>query len=214
MPVIGIHDVTYILLGPSGVYCFVVVLLRLLGLQLWLGVLLLGFRLNIGMTVVGFLLGLFEMFVVGFGLQFDIFAPMKHIRIHIFTILALINRHLLLSGFLLRVVAQPTILQMLVGVLPLLPLPHIMISIYRQFPPLLLVLVFLVLAHIQRLIVLSGQFLLGSEFVPDCLVDPGSAASPLDVGGVQTPHIGFVMGNGVLEGVFFRTGENAVVLDL
>ena len=70
----------------------------------------------------------------------------------------------------------------------------------------------LVLAHVQGLIVFSRQFLLGSEFVSDCLVDPGSTASPFDIGGIQTSHIGFVVGNCVLEGVFFRTGENTVVL--
>ena len=71
---------------------------------------------------------------------------------------------------------------------------------------------FLVLTHIQGLIVFSRQLLLGSEFISDCLVDPGSTASPFDIGGIQTSHIGFVVGNCVLEGVFFRTGENTVVL--
>ena len=70
----------------------------------------------------------------------------------------------------------------------------------------------LVLAHVQGLIVFSRQLLLGSEFVPHCLVDPGSTAGPFDIGCVQTPHIGFVVGDCVLEGVFLRTGENTVVL--
>ena len=97
------------------------------------------------------------MLVVGFGLQFDILAPMKHIRVHIFTVLALVNRNLLiLSSFPLGVVAEPTALQLLNFPLALLSFPHIMISIDRQFPSLLLVLMFLVLAHIQGLVVLSG----------------------------------------------------------
>ena len=91
-------------------------------------VLLFGF--DVGMTVVGFLLRLFQMFVIWFGLQFDILAPMKHIRIHIFTILALVNRNLLLlSSFFLGVVAESTALQMLDIPLAFLSLPHVMISI-------------------------------------------------------------------------------------
>ena len=91
-------------------------------------VLLFGF--DVGMTVVGFLLRLFQMFVVRLGLQFDILAPMKHIRIHIFTILALVNRNLLLlSSFFLGVVAESTALQMLDIPLAFLSLPHVMISI-------------------------------------------------------------------------------------
>jgi len=137
----------------------------------------------------------------------------QDIGIHIFAVLALIDGNLLLN-LLLRIVTHPAILQILMSRLFLPSFPHIMISIYGKLPPLLLVLMLLMLAHIERLVVLSGQLLLRPQLVPDRLVDPSPTACPLDIRGVETPHIGLIMRDCILEGVFFWAGEDPVLFNL
>ena len=69
------------------------------------------------------------------------------------------------------------------------------------------------LTHIQRLIVFSCQFLLSSKFVPHCLIYSCSASCAFDVGCIETAHIGFIIGDCVLERVFLWACENLVVLN-
>ena len=73
---------------------------------------------------------------------------------------------------------------------------------------------FFVFPHIQTHIVLPGQILLRPQFIPNSLVDSGSATRPLDISRVQTAHIGLVHSDSVLKGIFLWTGQYLLVLDL
>lgn len=99
--------------------------------------------------------------------------------------------------------ASSTVIKLAFGCL-LLPLRlERLVLTDGQHSPLLLVLVLFVLTHVERLVVLAGEFFLGPKFVADGLVDPGAAACAFDIGGVETAHVGLVEGDAVLEGILF-----------
>ena len=55
------------------------------------------------------------------------------------------------------------------------------------------------------------ELLPGLVLVLDGLVDPGIAAGPLNVNGVETAHVGLVVGDPVLEGELLRALEDVLL---
>lgn len=79
-----------------------------------------------------------------------------------------------------------------------------------DLPALLVVGLFLVLAHVEGLVVAAGEFLLRLELVLDGLVHPGAARRALDVDGVEVAAVGLVERDAVLEGVAFGRLQDAL----
>ena len=69
-------------------------------------------------------------------------------------------------------------------------------------------------SHIQRLIVPSSQFLLGSQLISHCLIDTRATTRSFDVGCIETPHVGFVHGYSVLVRVFLWGSQYSFILYL
>ena len=77
------------------------------------------------------------------------------------------------------------------------------------FSSLLLISLILVFAHIQRLVVPAGEFLLCLEPIFDGLVDAGAAGCSLYVDCIQIALVGFIESDAIFEGVAFWRLEDA-----
>lgn len=70
------------------------------------------------------------------------------------------------------------------------------------------------LAHIQRLIVATGKFLLSFKLVLNGLVHPGTAWCALYIYRIQVAHVGLIQSDAVLEGVSFWRLQDVFFGDL
>lgn len=84
----------------------------------------------------------------------------------------------------------------------------------RNLSTLLIIRLFLMLTHIQRLVIPPSKFLLRFEFILDGLIHPGATWCSLNVDSIQIAHIGLVKCYPILKGVAFWRFQDAFSCNL